>query len=107
MSQPLEFEELKELAGDWTKLNATIRKTTRERDRALWQFLVAAVKLAKRNRWRTRKKIRRMMRQAHPALDPKTLSRYTNLIRTIVRKKPKGGSIKSWVKSHGGIARCR
>ena len=73
----------------------------------IWKFLRAVVKIARREQLQSRGKIRALLRQLHPDFNGKTLSRYAGVVRAIVRRKPRGVGMADWVKSQGGIAKCR
>ncbi len=93
-------------AEKWATLNEQVRRATVERNVAIWKFLRRVVKIARRDRLRSRSKIRKLLRELHPNLDGKTLSRYVGVVRAIVRRKPGGIGIADWVKSQGGISKC-
>ena len=102
-----DLEEMIRVRRRWAIFNDRIRKATMRRDRALWRFLKITVTYAQMNNLRTRKKIRALVLRTNSSLDAKARSRYVNLIRVVVRRKPRGASVRSWVKAHGGISRCR
>ncbi len=93
-------------ADKWATMNKRIHRATAERNTAIWKFLRAAVKIARRDQLRSRSKIRELLRQLHPDFDGKTLSRYVGVVRAIVRRKPRGINVSDWVKSQGGISKC-
>ena len=53
----------------------------------MWNFIRAAVKIARRDQLRSRPKICALIRQLHPEIDGKALSRYC-VVRAIVHESP-------------------
>ena len=99
--------ELKECGARWAAFNKAIKEATEKRDQALWKYIANTVAVLQSRNIRSRRKIRRLVRKTNPSLDAKGASRYSGLLHAIIRKKPKGIAIREWVKSKGGISRCR
>jgi hypothetical protein len=100
-------QEAARAADEWRQRGDEVKKATRARDQAMWRFLRLFLKIARDEGLRRRDDLRKLMKVVAPQLDSKTRSRYVAIARAVLRRKPSGIALKDWIKSEGGLARCR
>jgi hypothetical protein len=94
-------------ARKWIRQVVAVKAANARRERALWRFMRAFVKHAKDMKLRSKPDFQTAVREIAPLKDKKQSARYARILRSVVRGKPRGVSIRDWVRSRGGISRFK